>query len=71
MKNTGTSGTGAVRTKVSSFQNVTFLLQYKCFKINVIYDNNFYFKNVTEYHALRLKRIESFNAIGRVVSSTQ
>ena len=35
-----------------------------------MYENKFYSKNVTEYHDVKFKSLESFNAIGLVVSST-
>ena len=39
-----TSCRGAVRAKVSSFQKVTILLQYKLFQIHFVHENNFCLK---------------------------
>ena len=58
-------------TKVTLVSKCHIFLQYKWFKINVIYENNFDSKNVTEYHSLRFKSIERFNAIGLAVNATQ
>ena len=46
------------------------LLQHKRFSVNVIRENNFYLKHVTNYRDLRFKSIKRFDVIGLVVSST-
>ena len=47
--------------KAPRLKNVKFLLQYKLFQINLIYENNSYSTNVTKYHDLRFEITESFD----------
>ena len=68
---TPTSCTGAVRTKVPSFQEVTYLATVIMISNNGGLENKSYPKEVTKYLDYRFKSIESFGAIGLAVRSTQ